>query len=167
MPLGRPKIFLSADQQRAVPMVPDPAAGISPDLCLNPFLPFSRMLLVPLQRRSGWSECGTSSSSCPLLTTGQCCPQPAELSPAALQRAMVRFQALSHVSNTMPGYVEAVEGCTGLIYRVNLLGQFLGTGVGLVQLMAVAVLCWCWVLQRGTWSSWIYFIFSISSSNNN
>ena len=50
---------------------------------------------------------------------------------------------------------------------MNLLAQFLGTGALLVQLMAAAVLCWGLVLQRGTESSWIYFVFSDSSSNNN
>ena len=50
---------------------------------------------------------------------------------------------------------------------MNLLAQFLGTGARLVQLMAAAVLCWALVLQRGTESSWIYFVFSDSSSNNN
>ena len=50
---------------------------------------------------------------------------------------------------------------------MNLLAQFLGTGARLVQLMAAAVLCWGLVLQRGTESSWIYFVFSDSSSNNN
>ena len=50
---------------------------------------------------------------------------------------------------------------------MNLLGQFLGTGARLVQLMAAAVLCWALVLQRGTESSWIYLVFSDSSNNNN
>ena len=50
---------------------------------------------------------------------------------------------------------------------MNLLGQFLGTAARLVQLMAAAVLCWGLVLQRGTESSCIYFVFSDSSSNNN
>ena len=50
---------------------------------------------------------------------------------------------------------------------MNLLGQFLGTAARLVQLMAAAVLCWALVLQRGTESSWIYFVFSDSSNNNN
>ena len=48
---------------------------------------------------------------------------------------------------------------------MNLLGQFLGTAARLVQLMAV--LCWGLVLQHGTESSCIYFVFSDSSSNNN
>ena len=42
---------------------------------------------------------------------------------------------------------------------MNGLGQLLGTGARLVQLMAAAVLCWGLVLQRGTWESLIYFLF--------
>ena len=42
---------------------------------------------------------------------------------------------------------------------MNGLGQLLGTGARLVQLMAAAVLCWGLVLQRGTWESLIYLLF--------
>ena len=42
---------------------------------------------------------------------------------------------------------------------MNGFGQLLGTGARLVQLMAVAVLCWGLVLQRGTWESLIYLLF--------
>ena len=42
---------------------------------------------------------------------------------------------------------------------MNGLGQLLGTGAWLVQLMAAAVLCWGLVLQRGTWESLIYLLF--------
>lgn len=42
---------------------------------------------------------------------------------------------------------------------MNGLGQLLGTGARLVQLMAAAVLCWRLVLQRGTWESLIYLLF--------
>ena len=48
---------------------------------------------------------------------------------------------------------------------MNGLGQLLGTGARLVQLMAAAVLCWGLVLQRGTWESLIYFLFRDSSKN--
>ena len=85
------------------------------------FLHYSRVLFVPLQMRSGWSECRTSSSSCPLLTTGQCCPQPAELSPAALQRALVPFQALSH----------AATRCLCVLKRLKATrGEFIGSVPG-------------------------------------
>ena len=50
---------------------------------------------------------------------------------------------------------------------MNGLGQLLGTGARLVQLMAAAVLCWGLVLQRGTETSWIYLVFSDSSNNKN
>ena len=47
------------------------------------------------------------------------------------------------------------------------MGQLLGTGARLVQLMAVAVLCWGLVLQRGTWESLICFLFRDSSKSKN
>ena len=40
-----------------------------------------------------------------------CCPQSGELSPAAFQRAMTRWQALSYAGNMMPVCVEVVDGC--------------------------------------------------------
>ena len=42
-----------------------------------------------------------------------CCPQSGELSPAALQRAMMRWQGLCHAGNVMPVCVEVVDGCVG------------------------------------------------------
>ena len=39
-----------------------------------------------------------------------CCPECGELSPAAFQRAMMRWQALSHAHNMMPVCVEVVAG---------------------------------------------------------
>ena len=48
---------------------------------------------------------------------------------------------------------------------MNGLGQLLGTGARLVQLMSAAVLCWGLVLQRGTWESLICFLFRDSSKN--
>ena len=48
---------------------------------------------------------------------------------------------------------------------MNGLGQLLGTGAQLVQLMAAAVLCWGLELQRGTWESLICFLFRDSSKN--
>ena len=42
-----------------------------------------------------------------------CCPQSGELSPAALQKAMMRWQALCHGGNVMPVCVEVVDGCVG------------------------------------------------------
>ena len=42
-----------------------------------------------------------------------CCPESGELSPAALQRAMTPWQALSHAGNVMPVCVEVVDGCVG------------------------------------------------------
>ena len=47
---------------------------------------------------------------------------------------------------------------------MNGLGQLLGTGARLVQLMAAAVLCWGLVLQRGTWESLIYLLEARTSS---
>ena len=48
---------------------------------------------------------------------------------------------------------------------MNGLGQLLGTGARLVQLMAASVLCWGLVLQRGTWESLIYFLFRSKNKN--
>ena len=48
---------------------------------------------------------------------------------------------------------------------MNGLGQLLGMGAQLVQLMAAAVLCWGLVLQRGTWESLIYLLFRSKSKN--
>ena len=42
-----------------------------------------------------------------------CCLQSGELSPAAFQRAMMRWQALCHAGNVMPVCVEVVDGCVG------------------------------------------------------
>ena len=42
-----------------------------------------------------------------------CCPQSGELSPAAFQRAMMRWQALCHAGNVMPVCVEVVDVCVG------------------------------------------------------
>ena len=42
---------------------------------------------------------------------------------------------------------------------MNGLGQLLGTGARLVQVMVAAELCWGLVLQRGTWESLIYLLF--------
>ena len=50
---------------------------------------------------------------------------------------------------------------------MNGLGQFIGTGAQLVQLMAASVLCWGLVLQRGTWESLICFLFRDSSKSKN
>ena len=47
---------------------------------------------------------------------------------------------------------------------MNGLGQLLGTGARLVQLMSAAVLCWGLVLQRGTWESLIYLLEARTSS---
>ena len=65
------KIRLGAEQQRSVPVVADPAAGISTEVCLNPLLLSSRTLFVIVPMRSGCSACRRSSSSCLRLTTGQ------------------------------------------------------------------------------------------------
>ena len=46
---------------------------------------------------------------------------------------------------------------------MNGLGQLLGTGARLVQLMAAAVLCWGLVLQCGTWESLIYLLVARTS----
>ena len=43
------------------------------------------------------------------------------------------------------------------------MGQLLGTGAGLVQLMVAAELCWGLVLQRGTWESLIYLLVARTS----
>ncbi|POI22687.1 hypothetical protein CIB84_013565 [Bambusicola thoracicus] len=91
-----------------------------------------------------------------------CCLQSGELSPAAFQRALMQWQALCHARGVMPVCVEVVAGS---IRGVNGLGQFLGTGAWLVQLMAAAVLCWGLVLQRGTWSSLIYLLFRSKNKN--
>ena len=64
----------------------------------------------------------------------------------------MRWQALCHAGNVMPVCVEVVDGW------VDGLGQFIGTGAWLVQLMAASVLCWGLVLQRGTWESLIYLL---------
>ena len=42
-----------------------------------------------------------------------CCPQSGELSPSAFQRAMMRWQALSHAGNVMPVCVEVLDVCVG------------------------------------------------------
>ena len=47
---------------------------------------------------------------------------------------------------------------------MNGLGQLLGMGARLVQLLAAAVLCWGLVLQRGTWESLIYLLVARTSS---
>ena len=47
---------------------------------------------------------------------------------------------------------------------MNGLGQLLGTGARLVQLMVAAELCWRLVLQRGTWESLIYLLVARTSS---
>ena len=47
---------------------------------------------------------------------------------------------------------------------MNGLGQLLGTGARLVQLMVAAELCWGLVLQRGTWESLIYLLEARTSS---
>ena len=113
---------------------------VSSLICLTPFLYSSRVLFVPLQMRSGWSECRTSSSSCPLLTTGQCCPQPAELSPAALQRALVPFQALSH----------AATRCLCVLKRLKATrGEFIGSVPGHGGTLGAADGCGCAVLGLG------------------
>ena len=41
------------------------------------------------------------------------CPECGELSPAAFQRVMMRWQALCHAGNVMPVCVEVVDGCVG------------------------------------------------------
>jgi len=113
---------------------------VSSLICLTPFLYSSRVLFVPLQMRSGWPECRTSSSSCPLLTTGQCCPQPAELSPAALQRALVPFQALSH----------AATRCLCVLKRLKATrGEFIGSVPGHGGTLGAADGCGCAVLGLG------------------
>ena len=48
---------------------------------------------------------------------------------------------------------------------MNGLGQLLGTGARLVQLMVAAELCWGLVLQCGTWESLMCFLFRESSKN--
>ena len=55
------------------------------------------------------------------------------------------------------------SGCW--LLGVDGLGQFIGTGAQLVQLMAASVLCWGLVLQRGTCESLICFLFRDSSKN--
>ena len=90
-----------------------------------------------------------------------CCPESGELSPSAFQRAMMRWQALSHARNMMPVCVLKWYWLRG----VDGLGQFIGTGAQLVQLMAASVLCWGLVLQRGPWESLIYFLFRSKSKN--
>ena len=50
---------------------------------------------------------------------------------------------------------------------MNGLGQLLGTGARLVQVMVAAELCWGLVLQRGTWESLICFLFRDSSKSKN
>ena len=48
-----------------------------------------------------------------------CCPECGELSPATFQRAMMRWQALSHARNMMPVCVEVVAGSVGLMDWVS------------------------------------------------
>ena len=162
MPLGRHRVCLGADHQRAVPMVPKPVAALQPDWCLNPFLPFSRTLFVLPQRRSGCTECRKPSSSCPLLTTGQCCARSAELSPAAFQRAMMRFQVLPHTCNIMRLHAEAAEGCIRSIDWVSSLAQGHGWCSQWLRLCfaGLGTAAWC------HWKRFIYFIFRDSSNDN-